>query len=159
MVNAFGLVFSMNARPNSKFLFCNNVYNFWNKWNNSVINAYNSHITAQFRPSWNQLQLPWCFINLKWQLSIVACISAVRRTFLELQQSWSDSCNKLYNGTYNVYNSTGQLSPAAFHGSCAPTCWLKSSSKLNAHFLIIPPCSGKRLLSTHSDEWGADIPS
>jgi hypothetical protein len=50
----------------AKFLFCNNSYIFWNKWNNSVINANNSHTTAQFRPFWNQLQLPWCFLNLKW---------------------------------------------------------------------------------------------
>jgi hypothetical protein len=44
--------------------------------------------------------------QLEVTLEIVACISAVRRTFLELPQSWSDICNKLYNGTYNVYNST-----------------------------------------------------
>ena len=59
-------LFSMNVRPNRNLLFCNNATNFSNKWNNSVINANNSHNTAQFWPSWNQLQLPWCFLNLKW---------------------------------------------------------------------------------------------
>ncbi len=134
------------------------MYNFLNKWYNRVISPNNSHNTAQFRNFWNQLQLPWCFLNLKWHRKLspayLQCIA-----FLELQQSWSCICNKLYHGTYNVYNSTWQLTPAAFHGSCAPTCWLKSSSKLHCHLIIISPCSGKRLLSAHSDKWGAYIPS
>jgi hypothetical protein len=68
---------------------------------------------------------------------IVACIFALHRTFLEKPQSWSDNCNKLYNGNNNVYNSTGQLTPAAFHPSCEPSCWLNSRPELHGHLSII----------------------